>query len=217
MNNLRRATGYTGASSCQGIRSAMALDSVIPVLVPDPGHRFDGPFTVATDPARLLPALVAEEDLEHEGIVYRCGMQPGLADFPEWDVRGYVWPYMRHAQSDGDASLLWFMLRWFSGSFEKIDLMDKLLREHQAATWRLVRDEWDEGSQLIHIERACNGIYARIPWCSDPAGAEVLRANRDLHARLFALAGYLDPDRVEVLIGTAPCPGPLTWDHPSDS
>ncbi len=66
----------------------MALDNVIPILAHDPSHRFDGPFAVATEPGRLLPALVAQEDLEHEGVVYRCGMQPDLADLPEWGVRG---------------------------------------------------------------------------------------------------------------------------------
>ena len=182
-----------------------------------PAHDSGGPFTVATVPARLLPALVAEEDLEHEGVVYSCGMQPGLVDFPDWGIRGYVWPYMRFGQSDGEPSTLWFMLTGYTGSFEKAEYIDDFLRGHRAATWRLVRDDLDEGSQLIHIERACDGIYPRVPWCADPAGAEVLRANRDLHARLFALAGYLDPDRVEVLIGTAPCPDPFTWDHPSDS
>ncbi len=92
--------------------------------------------------------------------------------------------------------------------------MDDFLRGHRAATWRLVRDDLDVGSQLIHMEPTCNGIYARIPWCSDPAGAEVLCVNRGLHAHHFALAGHLDPDNIEILIGTAPCPDPLSWDYP---
>ena len=51
----------------------MVLDNVIPILIPEIGRPFGGPFTLATDPGRLLPALVAEEDLEHDGIIYRCG------------------------------------------------------------------------------------------------------------------------------------------------
>ena len=202
------------AITCNSVRTAMALDNVIPILAHDPGHRFDGPFTVATDPGRLLPALVAQDDLEHEGIIYRCGMQPGVADFSNWGVRGYVWPYMRFGQSDGDPSIFWFVLRGYSGSFEKVEFMNEFLREHQAATWRLVRDDLDEGSQLILMEPTCNGIYARIPCCSDPAGAEVLCVNRGLHAHHFALAGHLDPDNIEILISTAPCPDPLSWDYP---
>ncbi len=192
----------------------MALDNVIPILAHDPGHRFDGPFTVATDSARLLTALVAQDELEYEGIIYRCGMQPGVANFFKWAVRGYVWPYMRIGQSDGDPSIFWFVLRGYSGSFEKVEFMNEFLREHQAATWRLVRDDLDEGSQLILMEPACNGIDARIPWCADPAGAEVLCVNRGLHAHHFALAGHLDPDNIEILISTAPCPDPLSWDYP---
>ena len=186
----------------------------MPVFALVPGHPFDGPFTVATVPVKLLPALVAQDDLEHEGIIYRCGMQPGVAKFPEWNVRGYVWPYMRYGQSDGELSTLWFVLRGYSGSSEKVELTEELLGQHQATSWHLLRDELPEGSQLIHIERACDGIYPRVPWCTDPAGVEVLRANRDLHARLFALAGHLDPDNIEILISTASCPDPLSWDYP---
>ncbi len=127
------------------------MDSGTQVPAHDPG----GPFTVATVPARLLPALVAEEDLEHEGVVYSCGMQPGLADFPEWGIRGYLWPYMRFGQSDGEPSTLWFVLRGYTGSFEKAEYMDDFLRGHRAATWRLVRDDLNEGSQLIHEEKVC--------------------------------------------------------------
>ena len=155
MNNLRRAKGYVGAITYNCIRTAMALDNVIPILIPEIGRPFGGPFTLATDPGRLLPALVAEDDLEYEGVVYRCGMQPGLADFPIWNISGFVWPYQRHGQSDGEPSTLWFVLTGYTGSFEKAEYMDDFLRGHRAATWRLVRDDLNEGSQLIHEEKVC--------------------------------------------------------------
>ena len=191
MGISRRAARYVGASDCTSIRSARALDTEVPVFALVPGHPFDGPFTVATVPVKLLPALVAQDDLEFDGTIFRCGMQPGVADFREWNIRGYVWPYMRFGQSDGEPSTLWFMLTGYTGSFEKAEYMDDFLRGHQAATWRLVRDDLDEGSQLIHKERgpamASTPAYRGAPTrlerrCSKRTGNST--------PAIFALAGH---------------------------
>ena len=82
--------------------------------------------------------------------------------------------------------------------------------------FQLTREQRDF---LFRHKIALNQVFdatgmKRKEYQEDPRGSMVLQANRELHARLFALVGHLDPDNIEILISTAPCPDPLSWDYP---
>ena len=181
------------------------------VVTPKSGAEYDGPFTAATKPCRLLRALVARDDLEFEGATHHPALDSGVAEFPQWNVRGYVWPYLRSGQSVHETSTLWFVLKGFDAPYRAVEQTSEIFRRHQLAIWQVLGDEEDDGPLLVLSEYVGEGTYARTPWHPDPFAAGVLASNRELHARVLARTGGVDPNDPEILISTAHCPNPFEW------